>query len=100
MVADFEKYNAEAGNVRDISLRRALGGKSMIPARMVYDLIDFFVPQKNIQPIDKEFALSEFRWFHFGIEDACAELRNAGFLIIDEDMEVIPRDPMIHFVKE
>jgi hypothetical protein len=102
MVADFAKFNAAANNSRAISLRRALIGKGMAPLRALYDLVVALFPQKNLRPIPAGVHAfhAPLRWHHFGTDAACDALRQAGFTILDRDMEVTPRDPMIHFVKE
>ena len=102
MVADFEKYNRAAANLRNISTRRALAGRVMLPIRWVYDLLDIVRPQQNVQPISEE-AVSTWgsgRWHNYGVDAACADLQQAGFAILDRDTEVNARDPVIHFGKE
>ena len=39
------------------------------------------------------------RWFHLGTEAACAMLERHGFEVIDPDVGVVHRDPVIHFRK-
>ena len=38
-------------------------------------------------------------FYHSGIEETCKMLENIGYEIISEDLDLIPRDPVIHFRK-
>lgn len=40
------------------------------------------------------------RWYHAGIGPTCAVLEETGFRVVCRDMEIIHRDPVIHFTKE
>jgi hypothetical protein len=101
MVADFDKVNQAAANLNALSTRRALPGTLMLPLRLGYDLLAALRPQKNIQPINPESPVANGvgRWHHFGVDEVCAELERLGFSIADRDMDVNPRDPVIHFIK-
>jgi hypothetical protein len=101
MIADHDKYNRAAAQPREISLRRALIG-GMRPLRMMYDVMDKLLPQKNLKPIREGLGTMypPLLFHHFAVDDACDVLRRAGFAIVEADMEVNSRDPMIHFVKE
>jgi hypothetical protein len=39
------------------------------------------------------------RWYHTGTLQGCEILRSAGYRILDCDVGVNPRDPIIHFQK-
>ena len=39
------------------------------------------------------------RWYHAGIERTVALLERVGFEVIERDVDLVPRDPVIHFRK-
>lgn len=109
MIADFDKYNECLDNADRLSIRRIFADqnrKVWQPVKIAYLLTWKYFRSK----LDME-RLSKLRrqdpagdggvgsWFHWGVGPACAALKNAGFKIIEADIEVIARDPMIHFVK-
>ena len=45
------------------------------------------------------FAEGQGQWYDAGTERTCEMLEKIGYKILDPDVETIPRDPIIHFVK-
>jgi hypothetical protein len=88
MIADFDKYNA------------------LTPLRERYQrLLTPQQPPASRRPLlDKSQAAlanadGHGAWYHLGVDEACHQLEAAGFLIVERDIDVNPRDPIIHFRK-
>lgn len=93
MVADYNKFNAAQQAWRH-SLTRLVpptlhekmrGISSRLPVQF-YDLNEDQVPRPG-------------RWYHAGTDEVCAILSGLGMEIMDRDMGVNIRDPLIHFRK-
>jgi hypothetical protein len=117
MIADFDKYNYCRLNSGKTSIRtifdapgihlaRARKQKSLILIRLVFTLY-WYIFRKflDLEPVDKTKVKNlvgndgKGGWYHWGLERACAAIERAGFDIIESDVNVNPRDPIIHFWK-
>ncbi len=103
MVGDFEKYNKCIENSITIFDIR---GKWMMPFRILWKVLSAIFPDKyakkklnldDLSPLAGKSGLG--RWYHLSTNDACVILESCGFTVVDSDMNVSQRDPVIHFTK-
>lgn len=107
MIADFDKYEACRANAERTSLLRFFAGQSRkvwLPAKFGYLLAWRWFRQKiDLEPVSKSreqnLWIGDFGWYHWGVDRACVAMQRVGFEIIDSDVEVCHRDPVIHFRK-
>lgn len=95
MVADFAKYNRALARRRELDAGRTLGpglrGKVLRPLLKRHAMIE-----KN-ERNDGETPDAGL-WYNAGVERTCEMLSNFGYRVVDPDMGVNHRDPMIHCV--
>jgi SAM-dependent methyltransferase len=108
MIADFDKYEQCRANAERLSIGRFLAEqkrKVWMPARFGYFFAwRYFRSKMDLERVSKtrERNLSgggDAGWYHWGVDRACAAMARAGFEIVDRDIEVCQRDPVIHFKK-
>ncbi len=101
MVGEFDKYNRAIDNMRRYEAQRACEGLRYLPARLVWNLLAAVKKPTNLRHKDKSrpIAAGAVNWFHLGLDDACAMLERCGYRIVDPDMGVNHRDPVIHFLR-
>lgn len=109
MVADFDKYEQCRANADRLSIKRVFDGqkrKAWEPARLGYSLSwRLFRKKMDLEPVSlsRETNLChdvhDVNWYHWGTDRACRALAQAGFEIVEADVEVSQRDPVIHFRK-
>lgn len=107
MIADFDKYEQCRAMADRFSVGRFLAEqrrKIWLPAKLGYSLAwRFFRPKMDIEPVSKSREKNlwtvegDFGWYHWGLERACLAMVRAGFEIVEPDVEVCQRDPVIHF---
>ncbi len=109
MCADFHKYIRCLDNADTSSLKRFFDHqkrKVWIPVKLAYSATWYLYRSKmdleRVSP-DREKNLAngsgQTSWYHWGVENACKALVNAGFEVIDADIDAISRDPITHFRK-
>ncbi len=47
----------------------------------------------------REFEENKGHWHDAGVERTCKMLEKIGYKIIEPDIGLLPRDPMIYFIK-
>nr|WP_255550924.1 class I SAM-dependent methyltransferase [Granulicella sp. dw_53] len=106
MIADYDKYNYCIAHADQLSIKRAFGSRKVwLLARLAYILNwKIFRSKTDLQGVSKNDDLdvsrdATTRWYHWGIDRACEALTREGFKIVERDMEIVSRDPVIHFVK-
>jgi len=109
MIADFDKYNRCMENDAHLAIGRFLAEqrrKVWIPAKLGYFLAwRYFRSKMDIEPVSKSSdknlwnSKGNFGWYHWGVARASAAIAGAGFDIVEPDIEVCHRDPVIHFRK-
>jgi hypothetical protein len=95
MVADYEKYNWAARHQRQLDVRRALAPIAGI------EWDGRPVPGRALKELDVNETQepSPGRWYHAGLERTCRMLMAKGYEIVQGDVGVNFRDPVIHFRK-
>ena len=109
MIADFDKYEECRNHAESYSIERFFDGQTQkvwLPTKLAFRYTwRYFRHKMDLQPVSKSSehnltaSADGFGWFHWGVDRACKAIANAGFEIIERDVEVCPRDPMIHFRK-
>ena len=109
MCADFDKYNRCLDNADRSSLKRFFDfqkRKVWMPIRLAYSAAWYlFRAKMDLERVSKgreeNLCDGEGRtsWYHWGVENACQSLLNAGFEVVDADINAISRDPITHFRK-
>jgi phospholipid N-methyltransferase len=109
MIADFDKYEqcrAEAGRLSIGRFFAEQKRKVWMPAKLAYSIAwRYFRSKIDLEPVsrsqDKNLwnSSGNFGWYHWGVERACEAITRAGFEIIEPDIQVCQRDPVIHFKK-
>jgi phospholipid N-methyltransferase len=107
MIADYDKYNYCLDHTDQLSVKRFFASRKVwLPAKLAYLFSwNLFRSRADLPRVSKsdDFDLSRDRtttgWYHWGIDRACDAITREGFRIIERDMEVVSRDPVIHFAK-
>lgn len=104
MIGDFDKYSALARDIDRYSICKILHGRRKFALALAgYRMGRFFWPSEfSFEPVDKRQPLNLAKgtagsWYHFGLDEACQHIEAVGFRIVDKDICVNPRDPVIHF---
>lgn len=102
MVADYDKYNAAvANNMYFTELLTAVTNSIPLPLRYAYKLLNR-INRRHCYDT-RRFSKGEDdhprpgRWYHAGTKETCAMLRTNGFIVVEEDMSIDHRNPIIHF---
>ncbi len=100
MVADYDKVNNAVAAVPQLSpwTRCAPTRRRFAPVRSLLRLLDRIDPPRRVAP-DVDDEPSPGRWYHAGTDRTCRMLEDAGYQVLDRDMGVNHRDPVIHFRK-
>jgi hypothetical protein len=104
MVADYDKYNAAIAR-KDIYFAKMFSPKLApfikfylkLTKSMKGNKYDFRYPYRDK---NEDNVISPGRWYHAGIERTCEMLESLSYEIIDKDVDVCLRDPIIHFIKK
>jgi SAM-dependent methyltransferase len=102
MIADYDKFNACAAHHANTSIERAFSGRRFRLVRAAYWLSVKLMRRRFIpDALDKmsEGPHTAGAWYHWGIDRACAALEKSGLSVIERDVGVSHRDPVIHFAK-
>jgi hypothetical protein len=107
MIADYDKYNYCLDHADQLSIKRVFASRKIwLPAKLAYLASwNLFRSKADLYRVSKaeDLDLSRDRtttgWYHWGIDRACDAITREGFRIIERDMEVVSRDPVIHFAK-
>jgi hypothetical protein len=97
MVADFRKYAMCIENYAATSIASSFIGKKFVLVRLAYRLSTFLARAKFIGPLPGS-RPDGWGWYDLGTERACDALKKNGFSIVESDMNINHRDPIIHFV--
>jgi len=112
MVADFKKYNAMIDNIDQFDVAKNFSevfqgfkGLKFKLIRSLYRLLYQLTRGTHNLPgrgrrvdINVKYD-AKLKWYDAGTERTCAMLRGLGYTIVDPDVRVNYRDPVIHFTK-
>jgi hypothetical protein len=99
MVADYEKYNRAIEAFDDLSIYKATYPKHPL-LRWTRRLVQRRVRKRMAWPpcdLNEDSEPRPGRWYHAGVDRTCAMMRDVGYEIVDPDIGVSHRDPIIHF---
>jgi SAM-dependent methyltransferase len=102
MVGDFDKYNRALANIRHLEAERACHGRRLAPVKWLWKFIASLSTPDNLQPKEKlqpVIPAGTITWHHLSTQDACTMLEGLGYRIIDADVGINHRDPVIHFIR-
>jgi hypothetical protein len=99
MVADYAKYNRAVASVDRLSpwSRLLPERRRYAPARALLRGLERLVDAPQPVAPDVDDVPRPGRWYDAGIERTCALLESVGYTVLDPDMGVSHRDPVIHF---
>lgn len=100
MIADYDKYNRAQRSLKELAVASSVipPGNLFAPLRWLVNLRLAKAGRHQLQT-DEDQGPAPGRWYHAGIERTCSMLERIGYRVIDEDVGVNHRDPVIHFVK-
>jgi hypothetical protein len=101
MIADYNKFNSLLTSGEQLSISRSLTGKRFLPMRWLWRLWFSLVKPHTFRVHDEaeDDTPRPGRWYHLGVGRAVEMLQAAGFVVIDPDVGVNHRDPVIEFEK-
>jgi hypothetical protein len=109
MIADYDKYNHAVSHFQPYSAWRVcdlLQPKKRWKSAFWRRAVPYFQKsalkhQANfrMRTPDSDDASSPGRWYHAGVERTCGLLSEIGYDVLDRDVGVLHRDPVIHFLK-
>jgi hypothetical protein len=108
MIADFDKYEQCRANAERLSIGRFLAEQRRrvwLPAKLGYQFAwRYFRPKMDLEAVSKTkdrnlSSSADAGWYHWGVDRACKAITSAGLVIVEQDVEVVQRDPVMHFKK-
>lgn len=104
MIADYDKFNVCMQQYRETSIDKVFSGPKYMLVRAALRLTLKLSPRKfffsELKKSNDNGPTVPGAWYHFGVDRACEAITEAGFTVVEQDMGVNHRDPLIHFVKE
>jgi len=99
MIADVQKYNDFIKNSEAFNIWSGLSPKRkhLLPLKYLFRTFS-----KTMQPLSLksgDFGDNQGHWYDAGAGRTCEMLEKIGYKIIESDVGLFPRDPMIHFIK-
>ena len=100
MVADKKKYAEFIKNTEVYDIWKGLSPqrKHLSPLKYVFNAFSKITRPSYFLNLD-EFGDNQGHWVDAGAERTCEMLEKAGYKVLDFDMGLLPRDPIIHFIK-
>jgi hypothetical protein len=96
MVGDFEKYNQALGALDRLSVYRALPKIAETALKAARRLLGSGPTLKAIPAGD---GPDPNLWYHASVERTCAMLERLGYRVVQSDVGLCARDPIIHFTR-
>jgi hypothetical protein len=99
MVADYDKFNASFDALGRYSASRVFEIRRRLrPLRALWKMLGGEIQQPRMSRSEDDVPRPG-RWYNAGIERTCAMLQDLGYRVLDSDMGVSHRDPLIHCVR-
>ena len=103
MIADYEKYNKAVSQPDRYTFGNMFVGRRFIPMKITWSAVYSVVSPLRFRPkdINESAAIDTagLRWFHLGADNAARLLKQSGFEVVDQDIGISHRDPILHFKK-
>ncbi len=101
LIADYDKYNQFLAHPEVYSVARAL--RDCYQGPELNELLQIS-PNTHFRPLfvrrkDEDDHIDPNRWYHLGVARAVKMVQDAGFEVVAEDVNVLHRDPILHFSK-
>jgi len=97
LVADYEKHNAALEHFDRFSILRPFPK----PMRLAAATYRTFKPHSfHKLSLNEDNTPRPGRWYNAGTARTCEMLESLGYRVVNQDMQVNHRDPVIHFVKD
>jgi hypothetical protein len=100
MIADFDKLNNCID--KSITIFNNRSKRWILPFWGLWNVLKVVLPSKyRYKKESEEDTLHRGlgRWYNLSTDSACAILESCGFTVVDRDMNVCQRDPVIHFMR-
>lgn len=98
MIGDFNKYNAAVRNLSGSRLVR-LSRQGIVRSVRFNGRRAISRMRGRLEQNPNDASLAPGKFHHAGIADTCRFLQSAGWEIVNPDVGLVPRDPIIHFRK-
>jgi hypothetical protein len=100
MIADYDKYNHALTSLHRAGVKLVLSGRRYLPLRLLETAADRLIPRAHrLADKNEDLVPRAGRWYHLGTSEACATLERHGYKVVEADVGVNHRDPIVHFVK-
>ena len=101
MFADYDKYNSLLEHESKLSVARIFETKRFTLIRLAWRMVFSLFKSHNFKFHNKneDNMIRPGRWYHLGVDNAAEMLIKIGFEVIEKDVGVNHRDPIIHFIK-
>lgn len=108
MVADYEKFNRFFDTLKESNVLNCLASRKRYSIlRPIVKVVVDFTTRINTRrfrfrrlSLDEDDLPLPGRWYHAGTSAVCDVLSSNGFEVLDEDMGIDRRSPLIHFGKK
>jgi hypothetical protein len=104
MVADYDKFNMAISNKDNYFIN--LLPRRIVPFVSLYLSLSKIINTKGYKlshPYlnkNEDNTIRPGRWYHAGIDRTCKMLEDLSYEIIEKDVNVCHRDPIIHFIRK
>jgi len=99
MVADYDKYNAALQNRNLYSINIRSAPRRIRWVLKAYSMLSWWLaPTRMRNKLEGNYD-EPGRWYHAGTDATCEMLEKIGYRVLDRDIGLNLRDPVIHFVK-
>lgn len=101
MFADYDKWNGAMAEGPRYSIRNAFRTRRMLPMRWAFDVWNKLFGTRRYDGLDKHQPdnLRPGRWFHIPTQQMVEMVEAAGLTVVDPDVDILFRDPIVHFRK-
>lgn len=79
---------------------RALSTRKDLPARLAWNLLGSNRRKPAPKDLNEPTMPSPGRWYNVGTNRFCDLLTKVGYTVVDPDVVVNHRDPVVHFAKQ
>jgi hypothetical protein len=98
MVADYDKFNQATKNIEKY-LCNVLPPMLIPILKLYYSAKYLLKGNSHLRDKNESGGIIPGRWYHAGIDRTCTMLESLSYKIIDNDVNINIRDPLIHFIK-
>lgn len=100
LISDYHKYNRAIENWSALTIGRALSTRRDLPARKTWSLLGSNRKRPQLKDPREGTQPRPGRWYNIGTDRFCRLLEQIGYKVVDRDVGVNHRDPVVHFAKD